>query len=95
TEIMAAMEFGLRVLKFFPANVYGGLGAMKALSSPFGQVSVIPTGGVNAQNLVEYIAAPYVHAVGGNWLCDKADIAAGNFEKITGLCREAVRLIQK
>ena len=89
TEIMAAMKLGLRVVKFFPANVYGGLTAMKSLSGPFGGIRFIPTGGVNAQNLGEFIAAPYVHAVGGSWVCPKADIAAGNFEKITKLCKEA------
>ena len=60
TEIMEAMELGLKVLKFFPANVYGGLGAMKALSGPFGGIKFIPTGGVNAQNLAEYISAPFI-----------------------------------
>ena len=89
TEIMAAMKLGLRVVKFFPANVYGGLTAMKSLSGPFGGIRFIPTGGVNAQNLGEFIAAPYVHAVGGSWVCPKADIAAGNFEKITELCKQA------
>ena len=89
TEIMAAMKLGLRVVKFFPANVYGGLTAMKSLSGPFGGIRFIPTGGVNAQNLGEFIAAPYVHAVGGSWVCPKADIAAGNFDKITELCAQA------
>ena len=89
TEIMAAMKLGLRVLKFFPAGVYGGLNAMKNLAGPFGGVSFIPTGGVNAKNIGEYIAAPFVHAVGGSWVCPKADIAAGNYEKITQLCLEA------
>ena len=89
TEIMAAMSHGLRVVKFFPANVYGGLNAMKALSGPFGGIKFIPTGGVNGQNVGEYISAPFVHAVGGSWVCTKADIAAGNFEKITDLCKQA------
>ena len=66
SEIMAAMKLGLKVVKFFPAGVYGGLSAMKALSGPFGGIKFIPTGGVNGQN-----------------------IAAGNFEKITALCRQA------
>ena len=89
TEIMGAMEFGLKVIKFFPANVYGGLTAMKSLAAPFGGIKFIPTGGVNAQNLGEYISAPFIHAVGGSWVCPKADIAAGNWEKITKLCAEA------
>lgn len=91
TEITAAMKLGLKVLKFFPASVYGGLSAMKALSAPFGQVKFIPTGGVNEANCGEFIAAPFIHAVGGSWVCAKADIAAHNFEKITALCAAARR----
>lgn len=89
SEIMAAMKLGLDVVKFFPAGVYGGLDAMKALSGPFGAVKFIPTGGVNAKNCGEIIAAPFIHAVGGSWVCAKADIAAHNFDKITALCKEA------
>ena len=89
TEVMAALRCGLSVVKFFPANVYGGLSGMKALSAPFGGVRFIPTGGVSAANLKEYAAAPYVHAIGGSWLCPKKEIAAGNFEKVEQLCREA------
>lgn len=89
TEIMAAMKLGLKVVKFFPAGVYGGLSAMKALAAPFGGIKFIPTGGVNAQNLGEFVAAPFVHAVGGSWVCPKAEIAAGNFDKITKLSAEA------
>ena len=89
SEIMAAMKLGLTVVKFFPAGVYGGLSAMKALSGPFGGIKFIPTGGVNSHNIGEFIAAPFIHAVGGSWVCPKADIAAGNFEKITELCKQA------
>ena len=95
TEIMVAMMEGLKVVKFFPANVYGGLNAMKNLSAPFGGIKFIPTGGVNAQNIGEYITAPFVYAVGGSWVCPKADITAGNFEKITALCAEAKANIAK
>jgi len=89
TEIMMALKHGLKVLKFFPANVYGGLDAIKALAGPFGGIKFIPTGGVNAKNVGEFIADPHIHAVGGSWICPKADIAAGNFEKITQLCKAA------
>ena len=89
TEIMMALKHGLKVLKFFPANVYGGLSAIKALAGPFGGVKFIPTGGVNLQNVGEFIADSHIHAVGGSWVCPKADIAAGNFEKITALCKES------
>ena len=89
TEIMAALKLGLKVVKFFPANVYGGLTAMKNLSAPFGGVKFLPTGGVNTENIKEYFTAPFIHAVGGSWICPRADIAAGNFEKITQLCLDA------
>jgi len=89
TEIMAALKHSLTMVKFFPANVYGGLNAMKNLSAPFVGLKFLPTGGVNTANIKEYIDAPFIHAVGGSWVCPKAEIAAGNFEKITALCKEA------
>ena len=95
TEIMAAMKLGLNVVKFFPAGVYGGLSAMKALSGPFGGIKFIPTGGVDAKNLKEYLDAPFVHAVGGSWLCPKKEIAAGNFDAVTALCREASQIVKE
>ena len=93
SEIMAARKLGLNVVKFFPADVYGGLKAMKALSGPFGDVRFIPTGGVNGENAAEYLSVPFIHAVGGSWLCSKDDIAVGNFNRITALCREVRSLI--
>ena len=89
TEITMALRCGLKVLKFFPAGVYGGLPAMKALAGPFGSVRFIPTGGVSDKNLADYVGASCVHAVGGSWMCKKDDIKAGSFEKITALCRAA------
>ena len=95
TEIVAAMKLGLNAVKFFPAGVYGGLKAMKALSAPFGGIKFIPTGGVDAKNLKEYLEAPFVHAVGGSWLCPKKEIAAGNFDAVTALCREASQIVKE
>ncbi len=89
TEIMGALKHGLKMVKFFPANVYGGLNAMKNLAGPFVGLKFLPTGGVNAANIKEYIDAPFIHAVGGSWVCPKADIAASNWDKITALCIEA------
>ena len=89
TEIMAALELGLKVVKFFPANVFGGLTAMKSLSAPFGGIRFLPTGGVNVQNVGEFLSADFIQAVGGSWICSKTDIAAGSFDKITKLCLEA------
>ena len=94
TEIMMALEMGINVVKFFPANIYGGISAMKALSAPFGGVKFIPTGGVNTQNISEYMREPFVHAVGGSWICPKSDITAGNFDHITALCVEAKKAMK-
>ena len=93
TEIMMALKHGLKIVKFFPANVYGGLSAMKNLNGPFGQVKFIPTGGVGPDNLEEFIRAPFIHAVGGSWLCAKADINAGNFDRIAELSKQARDII--
>ena len=95
TEIIAAMKLGLNVVKFFPAGVYGGLKAMKALAAPFGRIKFIPTGGVEAKNLKEYLEAPFVYAVGGSWLCPKKEIAAGNFDAVTALCCEASQIVKE
>jgi len=93
TEITMALELGVNVLKFFPADVYGGLSAMKALAGPFGGVKFVPTGGISDKNLAEYVSAPFIHAVGGSWLCAKADISGGNFEKITALAAHAAKTV--
>ncbi len=89
TEITAAVNMGLDVVKFFPANIYGGLNAMKNLSAPFVGIKFMPTGGINTANIREYTDAPFIHAVGGSWVCPKTDISAGNFENITRLCADA------
>ena len=67
TEIMAALELGITTVKFFPAHVYGGLKAMKALAGPFPQIKFIPTGGIDASNLEEYLAWEKIEAVGGSF----------------------------
>ena len=72
TEIMQALDLGITTVKFFPANVYGGLKALKALSAPFPQVKFIPTGGVNRDNLDEFLAFDKVAAVGGSFFVEEA-----------------------
>ena len=89
TEMMGAIKLGVKVLKFFPANVYGGINAMKNLAGPFVGIKFLPTGGVNTANIKEYIDQPFIHAVGGSWVCPKAEISAGNWDKITQLCLDA------
>ena len=72
TEIMAALDLGITTVKFFPANVYGGLKAMKALAGPFPQIKFIPTGGVNLENIDEFLAWEKIYAVGGSFFVDEA-----------------------
>ena len=75
TEIMAALDLGITTVKFFPANVYGGLKALKALSAPFPQVKFIPTGGVDMTNIDEFLSFDKIQAIGGSFVL-KGDIAA-------------------
>lgn len=72
TEIMQALELGIEVVKFFPANIYGGLKALKALSAPFPQVKFIPTGGVDRSNIEEFLAFDKVFAIGGSFFVKEA-----------------------
>lgn len=95
TEVTLALKKGLRLLKFFPAEVAGGAKALKAIGGPFGDVKFIPTGGINAANLGNYLNLPLVHACGGSWMVKKGLISNGEFDKITDLCREAVALVRQ
>lgn len=72
TEIMQALELGITTVKFFPANIYGGLAAMKALSGPFPQIKFIPTGGVDRNNMDEFLAFDKIAAVGGSFFVKDA-----------------------
>jgi 2-dehydro-3-deoxyphosphogluconate aldolase/(4S)-4-hydroxy-2-oxoglutarate aldolase len=94
TEITAAIKAGLSVLKFFPANVYGGALAIKALSGPFPDIKFIPTGGVDNKNLAEFII-PQVFAIGGGWLCDRKQINSGDFTAITAACETALKTVSE
>lgn len=89
-EIQAAYSSGLRVVKFFPADVCGGLHAIKALSGPFGSMRFMPTSGINMNNLGEYLASEQVIACGGSFMAPAAILEAGDFAGITENCRRAV-----
>ena len=93
TEIMAALDLGLTTLKFFPANVYGGAAALKALGAPFPQVSFMPTGGISLANLADYLSLPNVAAVGGSWMVPAGAIEAGDTATIQQLCVEAIAAV--
>lgn len=90
TEMTQAYNLGLRTVKFFPAGLAGGPKMLKAFASVFQDVRVMPTGGVNAANLADFLEVPAVLACGGSWLTPKKAIAAGDFAAITAIAKEAL-----
>ena len=90
TQIEMALERGLTVLKFFPAEASGGLPLLKAMAAPYGGVSFIPTGGINKDNLNTYLSFDKVHACGGSWMVKANLISSGKFDEITRLVKEAL-----
>lgn len=95
TEAQHAWNMGLRSLKFFPASIAGGPGMIKALGSVFKDVRFMPTGGVSADNLADYLALPNVLACGGSWLTPGAAIQSGDYDAITCLAEEAVAIANR
>lgn len=93
TQIEQGLERGLHVLKFFPAEASGGLKLLKAMAEPYGGVNFMPTGGIDAVNLREYLAFKRVVACGGSWFVKANSISEGRFDEIARLTREAVNLI--
>lgn len=91
-EVQRAYALGLREVKFFPASLAGGVPMLKALSSVFREMRFMPTGGVSAGNLAEFLALPSVLACGGSWLTPKEAVASGDYSKITNLAEEAVAI---
>jgi len=92
TEIQRARRAGLRVVKFFPAETLGGVGALDALSAPFPDMRFIPTGGISPGNLQPYLACSVVLAVGGSWMVPRQFIASRDWAQVTRLAREAAQL---
>jgi 2-dehydro-3-deoxyphosphogluconate aldolase / (4S)-4-hydroxy-2-oxoglutarate aldolase len=92
TEVIAALDYGLEVLKLFPAEAVGGVTALKGLAGPFPDVRFVPTGGVSPANLGSYLALPSVAAVGGSWMVAPELVAAGDFDAIERLTADAVAL---
>jgi 2-dehydro-3-deoxyphosphogluconate aldolase/(4S)-4-hydroxy-2-oxoglutarate aldolase len=95
TELQRAWNLGLRIVKFFPAGQAGGVAMIKALASVFRDVRFMPTGGVSASNLADYLAVPAVIACGGSWLTPKDALAAGNYRAVTDLAAQAVAIAAK
>jgi len=95
TDVELALSLGLETLKFFPAEVLGGVAALRAISAPYGNVKFIPTGGISTQNLLEYLQLPNVLACGGSWLAPRGKMADGEFAPIEQTVRQAVALLAK
>jgi 2-dehydro-3-deoxyphosphogluconate aldolase/(4S)-4-hydroxy-2-oxoglutarate aldolase len=93
TEIMAAIEFGLTVLKFFPAEPNGGMQTLKSLASVFTELNFLPTGGITLANLGDYLAHPQVAACGGSWLVHPQWLREGHFDKVAAETRRTIAAI--
>ncbi len=92
TELTRASNLGLDIVKFFPASIAGGVPALKALSSVFRHMRFMPTGGVSAGNLAEYLSLPAVLACGGSWLTPADAVSTGQYDVITRLADEALTI---
>ena len=95
TDIEQALEHGLKVVKFFQAEQLGGLAMIKALAGPYVDVSFMPTGGINAGNVKDYLAYNRILACGGSWMVKGDLIKAGDFQRITELVKEAKQLVEE
>ena len=95
SEVEHALSCGARVLKFFPASVYGGTAALKAFGAVYPEVPFIPTGGINATNLVEYLSLKNVLACGGSWLAETNLLVERNFDEVRRRAREASELASR
>jgi 2-dehydro-3-deoxyphosphogluconate aldolase/(4S)-4-hydroxy-2-oxoglutarate aldolase len=95
SDIEAAMDFGLDVLKYFPAEAFGGLATLKAVSAPYPSIRFIPTGGINLGNLSGYLEFPKVIACGGTWIASQADISTGRFDGILENTRKAAAVVAR
>jgi 2-dehydro-3-deoxyphosphogluconate aldolase / (4S)-4-hydroxy-2-oxoglutarate aldolase len=93
TEIEAALDLGIRVLKFFPAEACGGPKNLKAICGPYPSVDFIPTGGIKLDNLADYLRLSSVLACGGSWMADSTSIGEGRFADILNNVRKTVRVI--
>ncbi len=95
TEALMALGKGLNILKFFPCEAMGGIPMLEAISAALVGVKFIPTGGITASNMADYLRLPMVHAVAGSWLATPKLIAGGAYEEISRLAGEAVSIVQR
>jgi 2-dehydro-3-deoxyphosphogluconate aldolase/(4S)-4-hydroxy-2-oxoglutarate aldolase len=95
TDVTAALGKGLRVVKFFPAEAFGGIATLEAISAAFPDVRFIPTGGINTKNLANYLSLRCVHACGGSWMLKKDLITEQRLGEITERTKEAVAIVRQ
>lgn len=95
SEVAQAVKRGLKVVKFFPAEQFGGVSTIKALAAPYTMVRFMPTGGVSAKNLKDYLSCDKIIACGGSWMVKGDMIKAGEFDKICEMTKEAVALAKE
>ena len=95
TELEMALEFGLDVVKFFPAENAGGLKMIKAMAAPYTKMKFMPTGGINPQNVREYLQCDKILACGGSWMVKGDLINSGNFTEIEKLTKEASQIVKE
>lgn len=95
SNVETALEFGLDVVKFFPAEQAGGLNYIKAIAAPYVGMKFMPTGGINAENVKDYLKYDRIIACGGSWMVKGDLIKAGNFEKIKELTAEAAKIVKE
>ncbi|MBQ8404029.1 MAG: bifunctional 4-hydroxy-2-oxoglutarate aldolase/2-dehydro-3-deoxy-phosphogluconate aldolase [Clostridia bacterium] len=95
TDYHAALKFGLKVLKFFPAEQSGGLAKIKAMSAPFPMFKVMPTGGISLKNLKEYLSCPVICACGGSYMVTAELIEGGKWDEITELCKKSAEIVKE
>ena len=94
SEVAQAVKRGLKVVKFFPAEQFGGVSTIKALAAPYTMVKFMPTGGVNAKNLNDYLSCDKIICCGGSWMVKGDLVEAGEFDKIKEMTKEAVELVK-
>ena len=95
SEVEQAIELGLDVVKFFPAEPAGGLNMIKAMAAPYVGMKFMPTGGINPKNVREYLAYDRILACGGSWMVKGSLVEAGEFDKIRELAQEAVEIVKE
>ena len=95
SEMEQALELGLKVVKFFPAEPAGGLNMIKAVAAPYTELKFMPTGGINAKNVRDYLAYGKIIACGGSWMVKKDLITAGKWDDVAALVKEAADIVKE